>query len=118
MISLYTTITYDEDERITNPTLYKGNRLCEHSIIKGTNEVGRFLEKFDMPLILLNEQMSFSVLWNLPRQSYGETEMWVCLSGETHNGFAPFNHFVVSDNLVNSKAQKKALEIIMYLNNI
>lgn len=118
MISLYTTTTYDEDERITNPTLYKTNRLCEHCIIKGNKAVKRFLDRFDMPSTLLNEQISFSVLWNLPRKSYGETKMWVCLSGETHNGFAPFNHFVVSDNLVTSDAQKKATGIIEYLNKI
>lgn len=118
MISLYTTTTYDEDERITNPSLYKRNRLCEHFTIKGTNEVKKFLDRFDMSLALLNEQISFSILWNLPRKSYGETRMWVCLSGETHNGFAPFNHFVISDNLVTNETQKKAIEIIEYLNRI
>lgn len=119
MISLYTTTTYDKDERIANPTLYKrSSRLCEHFTIKGTNEVKKFLDRFDMPLTLLNEQISFSILWNLPRKEYRETKMWVCLSGETHSGFAPFNHFVVSDNLVNDEAQKKALEIIKYLNNL
>lgn len=119
MIGLYTTTTYDEDERIANPTLYKrSSRLCEHFTIKGTNEVKKFLDRFDMPLTLLNEQLSFSILWNLPRKRYGETRMWVCLSGEIHNGFAPFNHFVVSDNLVTNEAQKKAIEIIEYLNRI
>jgi hypothetical protein len=116
MVSLYTTTTYDEDERVINPTLYKVNRLCEHCIIKGTKAVKKFLDRFDMPSTLLNEQISFSVLWNLPRKDYGETKKWVCLSGETHNGFAPFKHFVISDNLVTAEAQKKATEIIEYLN--
>lgn len=118
MISIFETIAYDEDEKISHPALYKTHRLCEHFEIKGIVKVKNFLNKFNLTLTLLNEQISFSVLWNLPRREYGETKMWVCLSGETHNGVAPFKHFTIANNYANDESQDKAIEIIKYMNKL
>ena len=119
-IYTYNTITYEEDERINNPVAYthngKGNRKCQHVRIFQENQVRHFLEIFGLSGIN-DEQISLSILWNLPRRQYNETKMWVCLSGFTYNNndFRPKN-FVISDNIVTEESQKIAKGIIDLLN--
>lgn len=119
-IHTYDTMTYEEDERINNSVAYahngKGNRKCQHIRIFQENQVKYFLEKFGLSGIN-DEQISLSILWNLPRKQYNETKMWVCLSGFTYNNndFRPKN-FVISDNIVKEESQEIAKEIIDLLN--
>lgn len=119
-IDTYKNLTYEEDERKNNPITFSrggnGNRKCQHITISNSKQVKDFLEKYELTGIT-DEKISISVLWNFPRRQYNETNMWVCLSGFTYNEkeFHP-KHFVISDNIVNKKAQNKAMEIIDLLN--
>lgn len=119
-IDTYKNLTYEEDERKNNPIAFSrdgnGNRKCQHITITNDNQVECFLKKYGLTGIS-DEKISISILWNFPRRQYNETNMWVCLSGFTYNEkeFYP-KHFVISDNIVNKKAQNKAMEMIDLLN--
>ena len=118
MIDIYEIITFDEEERKKHPEKYRTNRLVQHICINGADNIKRFIDEFDLPENLLNEVLSISYLWNLPRREYNENKMWVCLSGYTCDGYEPFNNFVIADNIVTEESQNKAISILKYLRNL
>lgn len=119
-IDTYKTLTYREDEREKNPiafALSNGNRKCQHVKISNKEQVEEFLNKYGL-IGILDDNVSLSILWNLPRKKYNETDMWVCMSGFTYSNELPFvpKKFVISDNIVTEEDQMKAKEIIDLLN--
>ena len=119
-IDTYKELIYEEDERKSNPIAFahngKGNRKCQHVIISDKKQVKAFLNRYDLTGIT-DENISISILWNLPRKQYDETNMWVCLSGFTYNEKEVYpKHFVISDNIVTEEAQNRAKEMIDMLN--
>ena len=118
MIDIYEKITFDEDERKKYPEKYKTNRLVQNVRIHGIDNVRKFIDKFDLPDSLLNESLTISYLWNLPRRKYNENEMWVNLSGFTCDGYEPFNNFVIADNIVTEESQNRAISILKYLGEL
>lgn len=123
-IDIYKTLTYDEDERKRIPCAYShatlgglgGNRKCQHVTVREPKIIHEFLSKFEFSQIA-NDNLSLSILWNLPRKQYGETDMWVNISGFTYSNDTPFspNKFVIADNIVTEDAQKRALEVLEFL---
>lgn len=118
-IDIYKVLTYDEDEIKRNPAAYwqNGNRKCQHVTISNSSQVREFLNKYDLNGIK-DDNISLSILWNLPRRDYSENDMWVCISGFTYGNEPPFvpKRFVISDNAVTTESQNKAVEIIDLLN--
>lgn len=117
---IYDRLCYEEDERINNSHLYadkgKGNRKCEHITIREKNSVEEFLKKYSL-MKIYDDNVLLTILWNLPRKEYNETKMWVCISGFTYNNedFNP-KHFVISDNNITEESQKKAMELLHWIN--
>ena len=127
-IDTYKELTYDEDERLRNPDAYsyngKGGRTCQHISLEGSQA-----KQFAMQCGLKScyhegDSVNLSILWNLPRKEYNETNMWVNMSGyvfslktfkDTEMSFKHTN-FVISDNCVTKEAQQRALDIIDMLN--
>ena len=118
-IDIYKTLTYAEDEMKRNPVAYSqnGNRKTQHVTISNSSQVEAFLEKYGLNGIK-DENISLSILWNLPRRKYFENDMWVCISGFTYGNEPPFvpKRFVIADNAVTTESQNKAVEIINLLN--
>lgn len=118
-IDIYKTLTYAEDDIKRNPVAYRenGNRKCQHVRISNSRQVGTFLNKFELEDIS-DENISLSILWNLPRRKYSETDMWVCISGCSYGNEPPFvsKRFTISDNIMTVESQNKAVEIINLLN--
>ena len=118
-IKMYKKIEYNENSKENNPELYykNGNRKCEHVDITDKKVIENIIKLSDKPINIYNN-MSLSILWNLPRKEYDENFMWVCMSGFLYDDNKPFvpNNFVVSDNIRNDKNQQIAYEIISYIN--
>lgn len=118
-IDIYRALTYVEDEIKRNPVAYSqnGNRKCQHVKISNNGQVKEFLNRYGLEEIK-DDNISLSILWNLPRRDYSENEMWVCISGFTYGNKQPFvpKHFTISDNVVTIESQNKAVEIINLLN--
>ena len=118
-IYIYRALTYVEDEIKRNPVAYSqnGNRKCQHVKISNNGQVKEFLNRYGLEEIK-DDNISLSILWNLPRRDYSENEMWVCISGFTYGNEQPFvpKHFTISDNVVTIESQNKAVEIINLLN--
>lgn len=115
-IDIYKTLTYDEEERERIPFAYGTNRKCQHVSVRDPKIINEFLSKFELSQIA-NDNLDLSILWNLPRKQYGETNMWVNLSGHTYSNDSPFSsvNFVIADNIVTEDAQKRALEVLEFL---
>ena len=119
-IDTYKVLTYDEEEREKNPDAYSlssGNRKCQSVRISNKEQVKDFLSKYGL-IGVLDDNIILTILWNFPRKKYGESDMWVCMSGYTYSNNPPFipKHFVISDNRVTEEAQNEAMEIIDLLN--
>lgn len=118
-IDIYKALTYVEDEIKRNPVAYSqnGNRKCQHVKISNDGQVKEFLNRYGLDGIK-DDNISLSILWNLPRRDYSENEMWVCISGFTYSNEQPFvpKHFTISDSVVTIETQNKAVEIINLLN--
>ncbi len=118
-IDIYKALTYVEDEIKRNPVAYSqnGNRKCQHVKISNDGQVKEFLNRYGLDGIK-DDNISLSILWNLPRRDYSENEMWVCISGFTYGNEQPFvpKHFTISDSVVTIESQNKAVEIINLLN--
>ncbi len=110
-IDIYKDIIFDEDERAKFPGKFhtNGNRRNQHIDIQGEDKVRDFIRTFGLPETFINKDLHLSVLWSFPRKAYNEDKMWVSLSGFTCDGMAPFNHFVISDNIVTKNVQDKAV---------
>ena len=121
-IDTYKSLTYEEDERMKNPSAFyhsgKGNRKCQHVHITDKRQIQIILDVLNLAN-LMNDNLSFSILWNFPRKKYNEDQMWVCMSGYTYSNeyFNP-NSFVVSDNVVTDYSQKIAMEVLDTLNKL
>lgn len=118
-IDIYKALTYVEDDIKRNPVAYSqnGNRKCQHVKISNNDQVKEFLNRYGLDGIKDNN-ISLSILWNLPRRDYHENEMWVCISGFTYGNEPSFvpKHFTISDSIVTIESQNKAVEIINLLN--
>lgn len=118
-IDIYKALTYVEDEIKRNPVAYSqnGNRKCQHVKISNDGQVKEFLNRYGLDGIK-DDNISLSILWNLPRRDYSENEMWVCISGFTYGNEQPFapKHFTISDSVVTIESQNKAVEVINLLN--
>lgn len=118
-IDIYKTLTYAEDEMKRNPIAYSqnGNRKCQHIRISDSNQVEEFLNKYELAGIK-DDNISLSILWNLPRRNYAENDMWVYMSGFTYGNGASLvpKHFTISNSIVTPESQDKAIKIIELLN--
>ena len=119
-IDIYRDTIFEEDERVKFPEKFytNGNRRNQHINIYGEDKVKKFINIFGLPDSFINKNLHLSVLWSFPRSSYDENKMWVSLSGFTCDGKAPFNHFVISDNIVTDGAQNKAIKVLEYVSSI
>lgn len=119
-IDIYKDIVFEEDERADFPEKFytNGNRRNQHIDIYGEDIVKKFINTFGFPDSFINKNLHLSVLWSFPRKSYNENNMWVSLSGFTCDGEAPFNHFVISDNIITVDTQNKAIEVLEYVSSV
>ncbi len=123
-VDTYKELTYDEDERLRNPDAYsysgEGNRTCQNVNLEG-EQAERFMKACGLESIYKKgDEVGLSILWNLPRKEYNETDMWVNMSGYVCSFDAEMNYkhvnFPISDNYVKEEAQQKALDLIDMLN--
>lgn len=124
-VDTYKELTYDEDERLRNPNAYgcsgEGNRSCQHIELEG-EQAERFMKACGLGKIYKKDDcVGLSILWNLPRKEYNETNMWVNMSGYTYSFDTEMNfkhvNFVISDNRPSKEAQQKAINLIDMLND-
>ena len=123
-VDTYKSLVFDEDERIANPDAYfksgtSKNRKIQHVLVNNRQDAERVLETLGLEGIV-NDRLSFSILWNLPRKEYSETSMWVTVSGFTCGSNPPFvpNTFCIASNVVSQEDQKRALDLIDNLNTL
>lgn len=123
-VDTYKELTYDEDERLRNPDAYgysgEGSRTCQHVELEG-KQAERFMKECGLEgYYKEGDKVTLSLLWNLPRKKYNETDMWVNMSGYVYTFDAEMNfkhvNFSISDNCVTEEAQQRAMNLIDMLN--
>lgn len=116
-VDTYKSLTYEEDERKNNPIAFwnngKGNRKNQTVVVREQSQIEKILSKLNLHRISTN-CLDISILWNFPRKQYKESKMWVCMT--VYYSTRYYCHYAVSDNIVTQDDQKKAMEIIDFLN--